>query len=51
MKYKYEFIVAVFSIIVAVRRLLGYHSIDRAKEEIKKELSSELKPLNFLIKE
>tara|TARA_R110002049_G_scaffold307720_2_gene509186 strand:- start:4424 stop:4921 length:498 start_codon:yes stop_codon:yes gene_type:complete len=49
LKYKFEFIVAVFSIIVAIAGLLGYNSLDNAKQEIKKELTEDLNPLDSTI--
>lgn len=42
LKYKMEFLVAVFSIIVSLVGLLGYNSIQNAKDEVKISLNKDL---------
>ncbi|MBA6156750.1 hypothetical protein H3Z83_09510 [Tenacibaculum sp. S7007] len=49
LKYKSEFIVAVFSIIVAVAGLLGYNTLNSAKDEIKFDLLKKTKSIDSII--
>lgn len=46
LKYKSEFIIAVFSIIIAVGGLLGYNTLKSAKNEIKSNLISKTKSID-----
>ncbi|NOU19260.1 MAG: hypothetical protein HOO91_17015 [Bacteroidales bacterium] len=50
LKYKMEFLVAIFSVIVALAGILGYNSLENAKREIKTELNKELLPVESRIK-
>jgi hypothetical protein len=49
LKYKTEFFVAVFSVIVAAAGLFGYNSIKDAKEEITKDLKEKTKSIDSSI--
>lgn len=49
LKYKTEFFVAVFSVIVAVAGLLGYDSLQNAKNEIKRELLIKTKSIDSIL--
>ncbi|OFX50570.1 MAG: hypothetical protein A2X13_12280 [Bacteroidetes bacterium GWC2_33_15] len=46
LKYKTEYFVAVFSVIVALAGLLGYNSLQSAKDEIKMDLLQKTKSLD-----
>lgn len=49
LKYKTEFFVAVFSVIVAVAGLLGYDSLQNAKNEIKSDLLVKTKTIDSIL--
>lgn len=49
LKYKSEFIVAVFSVIVAVGGLLGYESLQSAKNEVKSDLLTKMRSIDSLV--
>lgn len=49
LKSKSEFIIAIFSVIVAVAGLLGYNTLQGAKNEIKSELINKTKSIDSLL--
>jgi len=49
LKYKSEFIIAVFSIVATVAGILGYNSITSAKNEIKADLLAKTKSIDSII--
>jgi hypothetical protein len=50
LKYKIEFLIAIFSVIVALAGLLGYNTLQNAKSEIKADINKELQPIDIRIK-
>jgi chaperonin cofactor prefoldin len=50
LKFKMEFLITVFSVIVALIGLLGYNTLQNAKSEIKSELNKEFSPIEIRMK-
>ncbi len=50
LKYKMEFMIAVFSIIIAFVGFLGYRSFDKIKNEITDNIQKDIAPITFDLK-